>query len=633
MSAIPSGVTQENENALLRRRVAELELQLAAGEQSAIALERSAESFDREFLVNAAPQIVSDPSDGRMLDVNAACCQLLGYAREDLVGRTSMELNLWSAADQQAMLAQLEQRGSLDNFEINVRTQAGEQHTLLLSSELIELRGRQCLVSTGLDITDRKRIEEQLRFQSRLLAAVGQSLVATDSWGRITYWNQAAARMYGWSHEEVLGRDVLEVTAPDLSQAEIDEIQQKMASGQAWSGEFMVKHRQGAPLWIQLTNTPIMDSDGRLSGIIGIAIDCTERRRTDDQLRRWGHIFQHARWGIVTSSQDGAYLDLMNPAFAEMHGYTLAELEGQPVTAVFAPDERPLLAEHTRLAHALGHYAYESRHVRKDGAVFPVWIDVTAVRDEEGNFLYRVVNVQDITERKRAEQERESLLHELRQSHAELQHLSRQLIDAQEGERRRIARELHDDFGQSLTGLKIVLEMAARLPAAESLARIRQAQQVTGELIERASQLSLNLRPPMLDDMGLLAALLWLTQTFQEQTSIQLEFVHSGLQNRRFAPAVETAAYRLVQEAMTNIARHAEVDQAVIRVAARETQLVLDIWDAGRGVDVAGLHEHGQTSGMNGMRERVHLLNGEIAFHTSPGHGMHIIIQLPLDEP
>lgn len=135
-----------------------------------------------------------------------------------------------------------------------------------------------------------------------------------------------------------------------------------------------------------------------------LQIELAERKRIEQQLRMWAHIFEHAEWGVVVGSADGKTLQMMNPAFANMHGYTVDELTGRPIVDVFAPDSRSELPEQIRIAHEKGHYTFESRHIRKDGSTFPVIVDVTAVKDREGDLLYRVVNVQDITERKRAEQ-------------------------------------------------------------------------------------------------------------------------------------------------------------------------------------------------------------------------------------
>ncbi|MBF0423017.1 MAG: response regulator [Magnetococcales bacterium] len=129
------------------------------------------------------------------------------------------------------------------------------------------------------------------------------------------------------------------------------------------------------------------------------------RQKALSELQRWGHISEHAEWGIVVGSADGQSIELMNPAFARMHGYSVDEMVGQPIHELFAPEVRTELPERIRQAHEQGHLTWESLHLHRDGTIFPVLVDVTAVKNKDGQVLYQVVNVQDITERKRTEKE------------------------------------------------------------------------------------------------------------------------------------------------------------------------------------------------------------------------------------
>jgi PAS domain S-box-containing protein len=145
--------------------------------------------------------------------------------------------------------------------------------------------------------------------------------------------------------------------------------------------------------------------------------EIAERKRSQLEIERWGQVFEHAQWGVLVTSEDLQSLGSMNPAFAEMHGYTVEELTGRRILDVFAPEERARAQEQIPITDRQGHYVWESKHIRKDGTIFPVLVDATAVKDEEGKVLYRVVNVQDITERKRAEEE-------LIRSNQDLQHFA-----------------------------------------------------------------------------------------------------------------------------------------------------------------------------------------------------------------
>ena len=198
--------------------------------------------------------------------------------------------------------------------------------------------------------------------------------------------------------------------------------------------------------------------------------------------------------------------------------------------------------------------------------------------------------------------------------------LSRRLVEVQEAERRHLARELHDELGQSLTGVRLLMESGS-LPEARAL---------VGEAMARVRALSLQLRPAVLDDLGLLPALLWHLERYGAQTGVAVQFQHAGV-DRRFPLDLETAAYRVAQEALTNVARHAGIQEASLRVWTTADSLCVQIDDAGQGFDVTrATRFEGRTGGVSGMHERVELLGGTLTIDSAPGQGTHVMAVLPL---
>jgi signal transduction histidine kinase len=219
--------------------------------------------------------------------------------------------------------------------------------------------------------------------------------------------------------------------------------------------------------------------------------------------------------------------------------------------------------------------------------------------------------------------------HALREQHEQLQILSRRLVEVQEAERRTVARDLHDEVGQVLTGLSLALELVARQPPEHAPARLEHAQRLVNELIVRVRDMSMQLRPPMLDDLGLLPALLWYFERFREQTGIQVHFKHSGLE-QRFSGDIEITVYRVVQEALINAANYAGVGEVFVRLLAGRKHLDVQVEDRGRGFDVQEALHNPATSGLSGMRERTRLLGGELQIDTEPGRGSCLTVYLPL---
>lgn len=218
---------------------------------------------------------------------------------------------------------------------------------------------------------------------------------------------------------------------------------------------------------------------------------------------------------------------------------------------------------------------------------------------------------------------------ELSRATAAMRSLSHRVVEVQEAERRAVARELHDEIGQLLTGLKLFLETSFQPVNAEQSAALADAVQQVNELMERVRQLSVSLRPQMLDDLGLLTALEWHFKRYAKQTGIHVRFRHTPVVGRLPAQ-LETAAFRIVQEALTNVARHAAVKEVTVRLWLNEERLGLQIEDQGAGFDAAKALASRQSSGLAGMRERAEMLAGEMTVEASPGAGARLTVELPL---
>ena len=211
-----------------------------------------------------------------------------------------------------------------------------------------------------------------------------------------------------------------------------------------------------------------------------------------------------------------------------------------------------------------------------------------------------------------------------------LQSLSRRIVQVQEDERRHLARELHDEIGQLLTGVKLALEMSARFSSDSVRGALFNAGAVVDNLLARVRVMSLNLRPAMLDDLGLLPALLWHFENYSGQTGVSVDFKHKGL-GRRLRTELETAAYRIIQEALTNVAKHAGAKEAIVLAWVDGASLCLQVEDRGSGFEPGSSRTDHPTSGVSGMRERVVSLGGKFRLESSPEDGTVVFVVLPLD--
>jgi PAS domain S-box-containing protein len=282
----------------------------------------------------------------------------------------------------------------------------------------------------------------------------------------------------------------------------------------------------------------------------------------------------------------------------------LVHPEDRPaVVAAMSPPRRQPIDLSYRILHPEGGV----RWIR--GRLIPIL-------DASGEVAHYAGVAEDVTPAKEAEAR-------LVAARNELEALTHRLVRVQEEERRMLARELHDEFGQTLTSLKLNLEAGLKTGTTPDLTELVGQVQA---LLERVQNLSLDLRPPMLDERGLVPALLWHFERFEKQTGIHVEFQQTGM-DPRCSPDTEITAFRIIQEALTNVARHAEVRSARVRLRADDERIDVEIADEGRGFDPA--RPRGPATGLTGMRERAQLADGSLRVESIPGRGSRIRASLP----
>jgi PAS domain S-box-containing protein len=271
------------------------------------------------------------------------------------------------------------------------------------------------------------------------------------------------------------------------------------------------------------------------------------------------------------------------------------------------------------------------RHVKKTGE--PIDIEGVGHLVAWRGRPARLVQINDITERVRTQQTLQRLNRELELSHERLRALSRRLFEVQEEERRRLARDLHDDVGQALTALKIQLESFAR-PGAELAARSRvdECVDTVQHTLERVRQLSLSLRPPQLDDLGLAAALRSHLDRQARVAGLQAHFEMEDAP-QELAPDTETACFRVAQEAINNVLRHARARNLWVRLFTAGGRLAISVRDDGRGFDLESVRERsagGASLGLIGMEERMALAGGSFELRSAEGQGTILLATFPL---
>ncbi|MBD2775839.1 sensor histidine kinase [Iningainema tapete] len=360
--------------------------------------------------------------------------------------------------------------------------------------------------------------------------------------------------------------------------------------------------------------------------------EIAERSRVASELKvseeRFRATFNSIAIGIAHVNTDGRWL-LVNQKLCEIVGYTLSELQSLTFQSITYPDDLDADLEYFRqlLAGQIPTYSMEKRYIHKNGSLIWINLTVSLVSESNGEPKYFIGFMEEISWRKQAEKVQQKL-------QQRLQTLSSKLIEAQEAERRQLARELHDEIGQALTAVKINLQTLPYLSTSSNLPSLLQESIGIVEIaLQQVRSLSLDLRPSLLDDLGLIPALRWYVDRQTQRAGIIGEFVAEQI-DTKLLPNLQTTCFRVVQEALTNVVRHAKAQRVTIELWQSETLLHLEIRDDGVGFDVDAARERatrGGSLGLLGMEERVLLACGNINIESRQQHGTKIHAWFPME--
>jgi PAS domain S-box-containing protein len=416
--------------------------------------------------------------------------------------------------------------------------------------------------------------------------------------------------------------------------------------------------------WYIARLSPYRTLDDRIDGVILTFIDITARKQSEEQLRQSEerlHLMMTSvtDYAILIMDVDGR-IERWNVGAERMFGYTAAEAVRQYVALIFTPEDRERGAPEAELRQAReqGWAADERWHMHKDGSRFYVSGVMSALRDDHLTGYVKIAR--DLTERQQTEEElrharehleeavqtrmqelstaNQSLVHEVGErvsAEVRVKELLRRIINTQEEERQRISRELHDHLGQLLTALQLQLASLTKrnVKSGDLRAGVTQAQLVAKQIDAGLDFLIWELRPAALDDLGLPAAVGNYVAEWSKHFDLPAEFHSRGLDQQRFTPEIEINLYRIAQEALNNVAKHAQASRVDVIIEVREQYLMLIIEDDGVGFNPeqeATPTSKGRGLGLVGMRERAALVGGRVEIESAPGSGTTVFARVPL---
>lgn len=599
---------------------------------------KRAESKYKDIFFYAPVGIYQSTLDGRILTANLRLAQILGYDTAEEISELNLENDIYfNKGEREALIAKYEPGGSIANLEVLWRKKGGAPVWISLNAHTVKDSMNRTQYFEGFvhDITERKEAERALLESERRFREMIEKIqmigVLLDVEGRITFANKYLLDIVSYSSQEVLGQSWFDMFIPN---DQIEKVKKsfydRIFKGQIRpNDENDIITRSGERRNIIWNNTILRDSGGNIIGTASIGEDITAHKRAELALveieQNYRNIFDNALEGIYQSTPDGKFITV-NPSLAKILGYDSPEELIQKIENIGEeihcdPNRR---VEFVKLLQKQSEVrSFEFEGLRKDGSKIWLLENARSVRDADGKIRYIEGAVQDITERKAADEM--------------LRGFTRQIIGAQENERGKVARELHDSVIQLMSAAKHKLAAADEKISKETGSTWSELS-YSGELIEKAIReirnISQGLKPSILEDLGLIPAIRALCEEVKTRTGIGIHF-KSSTSYHRYTHDIELVLYRIIQEALNNIEKHSRATDAEIVLLFRAATIRAVVKDNGIGFDPRNLIKKGTFAsgyGHTNMKERASSVGGTVEIHSIVGQGTQVVVTIPYKE-
>lgn len=578
---------------------------------------------------------------GRVAMANRKCCDLLGYERLDIIG--SPWLSLFVATGHRQLAAGYFQRliaGSArleDSYEAPMPTRGGMKRVMRWNATTLTDEGSRRVVGMvvcGSDITEQKRVAEALEDMERRYRLVSDN-VTDVVWTydlasrKVTFAGQAIAQIIGFTNEEILEIGPRPLFAPHSYDVGMNEMERHLRLDasmpkdhpHSWTLELEQVNKNGDVVWVEVTSRIVRDPlSGRPVGLTGVTRDITGRKKAElvlqESERRYRTLFENSMDAICIISRDGRIVD-MNRSALDMFGYPRESLTKLNIDDLARGPEVARFKEEIEQRGFVRNFPMTLRRV--DGAILDCVLTFGLRRDGSASITGYEGSIRDITRYRRLQENLRLYINEV--------------TSAQEQERYRLSRELHDGLLQDLLALALSLEEAVRTQDQSLGVRLEQLMQMrdeVGRLARETRRMSHALSPGVLQQLGLVAAIRTMTEGLNG-AGIEGDFTLSG-QEEHLDPDVEVAIFRTAQEALNNAKKHSGARTVLVGLQYEPGRILLTVVDDGRGFEVPRrLSDYAAAKklGLIGMEQRAETLGGSLIVDSQPNRGTSVRAEIP----
>ncbi len=385
-------------------------------------LRASESKFSTAFRTMPDAININRMTDGLYLDINQGFTDMTGYTQEDVLGRTSLEIDIWVDPEDRARLTEgLRSRGMVNNFEANFRMKNGEVKAGLMSARIIEIEGQRCILSVTRDISDGKKMEQALRENEEQLRLITDNMVDTisqiDTERKFVYASPSLKRVFGYEPREIIGRHAFEFVHPDDIPAALEVLSETRRRGESsMLLKYRWRHADGRYLWVESATHLLNDKHGRPLGAIFGTRDITERKQAEDALARTSELLLaliDASPVAIDMVDNEGNVKLWSPAAERLFGWSSQEVLGHPLPFITEGKQYDLTEQIAQELEGMSVAGQETKRTRKDGSTVDVELWTAPMRNLEGRVIGSVGFITDITERKKAQQQIQALHSEL----------------------------------------------------------------------------------------------------------------------------------------------------------------------------------------------------------------------------